>query len=448
MRRSSHWFLAFGYLVVCLSSTTRAAEPIAVIAGESVQAAIDKAPDGATIVLAPGEFAEGLVISKPITLRGAGWDKTTVGSGKKMPLTQRQKDEFFAALEAATSQEQRVDIAVAFATRQARPTVTVKDAKDVVLRGIRFRAPNAGNPDDRLTADTMVTFENASGTMSECAVIGPFMNGIAVLAGSDVKVEKSLVAAMWGTGVAVARDGKLRLYESDVRNCYHRCVTIAADDATVERCRISGSAWHGVRYDRCSPTVQHNVIYGNARFGIYAAGGTKAVVHGNILARNEMSGMICWDDNQDSVEGNTVVDNVGEGVVVNGQAKPTLLKNIIAGSPTGVWCGQAQGRDKQPIGPGEPALERNVFWRNEKDLGVMKEARPLPPGNTVLDPKFVAPEKRDYALAADSQARKTGAGVADPIPIVSPFPIQPEERAIIPDSDTRDYSKWKKAPAQ
>ena len=167
-------------------------------------------------------------------------------------------------------------------------------------------------------------------------------------------------------------------------------------------------------------------------------------MHGNVLARNEMSGMICWDANLDSIEGNTIVDNIEQGLVVNGEAKPKVLKNIIAGSPSGVWCGQAKSPQNKLVGPGEPALERNVFWKNGKDWGVMDDAKPLPEGNVVADPKFAAPDKRDYTLAADSPARKMGAGVAEPISISSPFPIQPEEKAMIPDTETRDYSKWKK----
>lgn len=447
MKHSLRCLTATALVLACAISTAHAAEEITVAAGESVQAAIDKAPEGSTIKLAAGEFRERLTIMKPLTLQGAGWEKTTLGPEKHVAYTQRQKDEFFAALEATQDKQERVRIAVAFATGQVPPTMTIKNTKGAVLRGIRFRAPLTGDPDGRLSNETMLTFDSASGTISECAVVGPFMNGVAVLAGSDVKIDKTLVAAMWGTGVAVARRAKLHLSESDVRNCYHRCVTIATDDATIETCRISGSAWHGVRYDRCSPTVRQNRIFGNARFGIYAAGGTKATVHGNVLARNEMSGMICWDDDQDSIEGNTVVDNVGQGIVVTGVAKPKVLKNIIVGSPSGVWCGQAKARDGALVGPGEPELEKNVFWRNERHWGVMEESKPLPPGNVVADPKFIAPDDRNYALADDSPARELGAGVAEPIPLASPFAILPEEKSMIPDSETRDYSKWKKVAA-
>jgi len=445
MRQASCWLVAVAVVLASTATSSRAsAEEIAVAPAASLQAAIDKAPPGATLKLAEGKYPEGLYITKPITLLGAGWEKTSIGSDRKVALTQRQKDEFFAALDAAKTRQERMEIAVAMATRETRPTVVANGVRDVTLRGLRFRGSADVNERGEPVAETMVSFVNASGTISECAIVGPFGNGVALSAGSEVRIEKSLVAGMWGIGVSAAKGSKLAVSESDIRNCYHRCITLATNDARIERCRISGSAWHGVRYDGVSPTIQHNLIFGNARFGIYAAGGTKAIVHGNVLARNEMSGMICWDAATDSIEGNTVVDNVGQGIVVNGEAKPTLLKNLIAGSPCGVWCGQATTATQATIGPGAPVLERNLFWRNAKDLGVMEDGKPLPAGNVVADPKFVAAEKRDYTLAADSPARKMGAGVADPITMASPFPIQPEEKAMIPDSETRDYSKWKK----
>ena len=98
------------------------------------------------------------------------------------------------------------------------------------------------------------------------------MNGVTILDGSDLQIENSLVAALRGTGVAAGPGTKLRMCDSDVRNCYHRCVTLVTDLATIERSRISGSAWHGIRYDNCSPKILNNHIFGNARSGIYASG--------------------------------------------------------------------------------------------------------------------------------------------------------------------------------
>ncbi|MGB7160744.1 MAG: M56 family metallopeptidase, partial [Tepidisphaeraceae bacterium] len=291
---------------------------ITVAPGASLQKAIDKAPDGATITLGEGFYPESITITKPITLAGAGWDKTIIGPEKAGTLSQQQKDEFFKKLEATTDPEERARIAMELAAGTQPPTIMVKRVAGVTIAGLRVRGAPTGSP-DRLTGETLILFDGASAcVLRECAIVGPASNGVSIVNGSDVRIERSLVAAIWNVGVRVyagdrgmadAKPAKVHLVNTDVRNCYHRCVTITGEGSVVERCRISGSAWHGVRYDNCSPTIKDNQIFANARSGIYASGKTLARVTGNVFWRNEMDAMSCWFNNADVVEGNTIVGN-------------------------------------------------------------------------------------------------------------------------------------------
>jgi beta-lactamase regulating signal transducer with metallopeptidase domain len=436
---------------------TASVETVTPAPGESLQGAIDRAAEGATITLGEGVYADAITITKPITLVGAGCDKTTVGPETAGKLTQKQKDDFFKRLEGATDPEQRARIAVEFAVGMQSPSLTVKDAANVTIRGIRFRGPQSGNPGGVNPKETLVLFDNATGaTMNGCAVVGPTSNGVSIVNGSDVRIEKSLIAAVWGTGVQVypgergqsgAKPAKVHLVESDVRNCHHRCVTISGEGSVVERSRISGSAWHGIRYDHCSPTIKDNLIFGNARFGIYASGNTAARVTGNVFWRNEMEGMGCWFNNVDDVSGNTFVANLRGGIAVLGDAATKLTKNVIAQNPVGVSGGGISGRNNELTGTPKPQLISNVFFGNKQEVQIANETKPLPEGNVVADPLFAAPEKGDFTLAADSPARKLGAGSVTAVGVASPFPITPEETAIIPDGATRDYDKWKKLAA-
>jgi len=133
--------------------------------------------------------------------------------------------------------------------------------------------------------------------------------------------------------------------------------------------------------------------------------------------------------------------------VVSG-SKPTLSRNIFARNPVAVICSKVASRG-QPLADapsGAPRLEANFFFENPRQVQDGEVAKPFPPGNQSADPK-VAGAGDNFRLAADSPARLANTGAADPIAFGSPFPIQPEEASIIPDPDTRDYSKWKKSAA-
>ena len=96
---------------------------------------------------------------------------------------------------------------------------------------------------------------------------------------------------------------------------------------------------------------------------------------------------------------------------------------------------------------GDPRLLANFFFENSTQVQDGEVAKPLPPGNQSADPK-VAGAGDNFRLAADSPARLANAGAVDPIALASPFAIQPEETSIIPELDTRDFSKWKKSAAR
>jgi len=112
-------------LTLGLLRSTSAAAPadIVVAAGQSVQEAIDKAPEGATIRLTAGAFKESITITKSLTLQGVGYEKTTIGPDSTALLTQQKKDDFFAALEATSEPEERARIAVAFVNRRLPRTL-------------------------------------------------------------------------------------------------------------------------------------------------------------------------------------------------------------------------------------------------------------------------------------------------------------------------------------
>src|SRR5439155_11094062 len=123
---------------------------------------------------------ERVTSAKPLTLRGAGWDKTIIKPDKGVSLTQQEKDDFFRKLEGTSDREQRTKLALEIAGVSEHPTLAVQSAKDVKIENLKVQGRDQGSGGEAITPDTLVMFDHASGAMSGCAVVGPYMNGIDV----------------------------------------------------------------------------------------------------------------------------------------------------------------------------------------------------------------------------------------------------------------------------
>ncbi len=423
-----------------------------------IQQRIDAAAPGATIRLEPGVYKERLVINKPLTLEGAGWDKTVVMTEKEsfgsLDEVQRIMMQRVAQGRSDAEREQiAAQVKKEFVEKMSPLMLSVENAQGVVVRGIKFSSPG-GRVKGASVSLPIVKFDHSRARMVDCAVLAGPGNGIHIQDGSDVEIDRTLVAAVWGTGLGVtsgAEPSRAHVHDSDIRNCHYAGIRIAgrSTEAVIERCRISGAAWHGVRYDDVSPTLRDNLIFGNARCGIYASGQTAATVKNNLLYDNEMTGMSCWFQNQDVIEGNTFAGNERSGLEVLGASEPVVVKNIFYDNPTAVHLGDISGRSPFARSDGQITLENNLFWANEHNLQWWRNAdakRTIPldeKAGAVADPQFADPTAKDFSLPADSPARQKGIGAAGLIPFESPWPLQPEELAIIPKGDTRDSRQWR-----
>lgn len=425
----------------------------------TIQAAIDAAPRGAVIRIRAGDYAEHLEITKPVSLSGEDWRLVTIRPSETTVLSREELQKQVAArMRLATSDAERREIEARLREELGRPVLTIRDASKVVLSGIKFTALAPGG---QSLAPEIIAIRRSRTYLVQCAVLGGAHEAIRVVDGASFSLRYSLVAAVWGTGIQLG-DRNLppvfaTITASDIRNCHYAGIRVSAGahDVAIHSSRISGAAWHGIRYDETSPHVFGNYIFGNARCGIYASGQTGARVERNVFHRNEMGGMSCWFNNHDLITGNTFVANLREGLSVLGSSQPSIAGNVFASEKVGI----TQGRigDKSPSATNLVALrlERNLFWDNATNLLAVSPDDPsLKPVRTPLpgdshsvfaDPQFVDPEGGDFSLAERSPARALSTLVrARSLDCASPFPLQPEELAIIPDTDTRDSRAWKK----
>jgi hypothetical protein len=421
----------------------------------TIQAALDAAPEGAIVRVGQGEFDEEVIIRRPVVLEGAGWERTVIAP-PQVSVEEAAQALQDAQVQAAGRKDSQDQAAIMRELRDKlrRTAIRIEGTKGVVVRGIKV-AGRPGNPETVwLMPDGLVVLERAGATISRCAIVGSPGCGILILDGSDADVRHSLIAGMWNTGIVVGERDRQKvratIADCDVRNCYYTGVIIApGQQATVQRCRISGAAWHGIRYDDASPTIEGNRIFANARCGIYASGGTAATVKDNLLAGNEMTGMWCLFANADTVSGNTFACNGREGLAVSGASRPAVERNIFCSQPSAIVCSSLRDEPPEAQNTGSPRPRENIFWKNgtnvkrlEADFLTSQPAA-AQGGAEEVDPGFVDPGHGNYALSDASPARKKGIGAARPLPEPGPWPIQEAERAIIPDGPGRDSKLWK-----
>jgi large repetitive protein len=73
--------------------------------GQSIQAAIDGAPDNALILIAPGVYTENLIVTRPLKIQGWGAYSTTIKAGQMDPNQQAAWDAKVSALIASGAME-------------------------------------------------------------------------------------------------------------------------------------------------------------------------------------------------------------------------------------------------------------------------------------------------------------------------------------------------------
>jgi parallel beta-helix repeat protein len=436
----------------------------------TITEALEAAPDGATIRIGPGVYEERLTIRKPVRLVGAGPGRTTIRiPNRRQEIYDQAVADAEKSIRAGQTDAQLRDALAKLREQFAVPGLKLEGAAGAELSDLKITAQVPTLPENgRIYAlGSLLRVQDAKLRVTQCMIVGGPGNGIVVAGGANVSVDHCLVAAVWGTGIVVgsgrqsdAKPAVAGITDCDVRNCnYAGIVTGGRDDATIERCRISGAAWHGIRYGG-SPVVRNNIIWGNARCGIYAdASKDGATVEGNLFYKNEWTGIACFDLNVDRIVANTFAYNGREALEAIGGAKPTVERNIFFANETAIRCASYNGRSPTAALPGDPRLEDNLFWQHKSTFQKPTEAQPaqanglpamkeveLEPstGSVKADPKFKDPGHVDFSIPPDSPAAKLKAGATNLPAFQSPWPITEEEKAIIPDGASRQYDLWKR----
>ncbi len=421
----------------------------------TIQAAVVDASDGAVIQVGPGRFEAPVIIDKSVSLIGESWQQTVIGPLQPAPGPSAEAQrEFDRRSHEARTETERRQIREEFAAAYLAPVMQTRSSRPVVLAGIRFTLPGVA-PEGRLLSTAVVQIQGGQVTLRDCAIVGSSGNGLTIGQGASVTVSNCLVAAAWNTGIqveSVSSTGKVLIVDSDIRNCHYAGITARAENVEIRRCRVSGAAWHGIRYDSTSPVIEGNLIFGNARSGIYASGRTGAQVRGNVFWKNEMNGLSAWFNNRDLVHDNTFAANQREGLAIVGASEPAVRQNIFWSNPVAILIGDVNDASSSARASGRLNLRDSVFWTNGANIVFRGAATANDPSMTnrftlenfsgcqEKDPQFRDPARGDFSPKSGGVH---GAGASRALVAQSPWPLQPEEKAIIPETDTRDSRAWR-----
>ena len=236
----------FSVLLVVVALSASAEEPqqlvIAVQAGDSIQEAVDLAPEGAVLALASGVWLENVIIEKSLTIQGEGADRTHIsGITRGLPTLWLRSEE--GTNEGPLIQVQ--DITICDSPGQCT------EYDDVCANGVKVSGYTQA-------AIARVAFlRNGKG--------GLFAEDMA-----DVSLEDSIVSDNWNDAVEAAGIARLHVIRCDISENMG-CGLAATGGAVLAATEsvVTGNGQSGViAADHAQIRLVRCAITGNGQYGV------------------------------------------------------------------------------------------------------------------------------------------------------------------------------------
>jgi SpoVK/Ycf46/Vps4 family AAA+-type ATPase len=302
---------------------------------QSIEAAVKAAPDGTTIAVAPGTYAESIVLSRPVTLTARQPNSVviesssgpalavTAGSVSVSGLTLRSTDPQAAAVSVSGGKLTLEDCEVAAACRAAIEAHGSGTA--VSMRGGQVRNP-AGSG--------VVISDGAAGTFERTTIENVASDGVVISAGADPAFRDCTICDVDGTGLSAADAARGTIHGGEITRIGGIAARFSRGSVTrMARTRIHATSDVGVLVEsRAQPTLEECQISCTGSHGIMLTGEANPAVRACTVTGATGNGVLVEGQSRGTFTGCAVIEATAAGVVVGGASDPMFTACEIRGS--------------------------------------------------------------------------------------------------------------------
>jgi parallel beta-helix repeat protein len=248
--------VVFGWMLlltlpICAVGQEEAPCTIHVQPGESIQASIDAAPEGAVICLSEGTWLANLEIAKSLTIRGAGTSKTSI-KGPSRSL----------ATISVHSQEEGKPIVV----KISGLSIT-GDYEGLMVTGSAEVTITRCNISENYWGGITVA-DNAQATIIDSIIVNHHDTGIAIAgAASATIIDCEVFGNHWG--ILLNHSAHARILHVEIKDNHWGIWALAKANVSVERCDISHNEFDGIRLQQSVHiNLDENRVAANRWYGV------------------------------------------------------------------------------------------------------------------------------------------------------------------------------------
>lgn len=310
---------------VTVSATDRSAD------FPTITEALKEVSPGGTIRVQPGQYLEGLVLDKPVTILGNGDPKGIIVESTKGHCVQMATTT--ATIKGLTLQCRAKDVSKQYAVELSQGRLTVEDC-DLTssshtgakisgemafgeFRNCRFL--------NSVKSGIWVN-DSAKAHIEDCDIFGNNGPGVSITAKADPMVRKCRIHDGRGQGVAVTDDGRGTIEDCAIYGNARAGIQIQAKaDPVIRKCRIHDGKFSGVFVaQEGRGTIDDCEIYGNASVGVGITTKADPIVHKCRIHDQKYEGVSVREEGRGTIDGCEIYGNVSAGVRVVERGKPTI----------------------------------------------------------------------------------------------------------------------------